>query len=132
VTEWLFPYVETTRSITVRASVSYFAEQSEPQHERWFWSYHIRIENDGDMTVQLLTRHWDIVDARGGHHVVDGEGVVGEQPILHPGDVFDYVSGCPLTTQTGRMEGYYTVCAEDGSTFNIDIPALTLRLPVAA
>lgn len=131
-TEWLFPYAETTRAITVRASVSYLSEQSEPQHERWFWSYHIRIENDGDVAVQLMTRHWDIHDGNGGHHVVDGDGVVGEQPVIQPGDAFDYVSGCPLTTQSGRMQGFYTVHAEDGSAFNIEIPLLTLRLPVAA
>ncbi len=129
---WLFPLGAETRGILVRASVSYLADQSEPENDRWVWSYHIRIENHSDQTVQLLTRHWDITDARGGLHVVDGDGVVGDQPVLNPGQDYDYVSGCPLTTQSGVMEGYYGFIGEDGAQFEVEVPRLDLRAPVTA
>ena len=101
----LFSHSETTRDVTVRVSVSYLPEQSEPAKGRWFWAYHVRIENGGTQTVQLVSRQWTILDGRGGHHEVQGEGVVGEQPVIEPGGSFDYVSGCPLHTPTGSMEG---------------------------
>ena len=94
----LFRYAAETRGFIVRVSVSFLPEQSEVGKGRWFWAYHIRIENEGLMAAQLLTRHWDIRDANGAHHLVDGEGVVGEQPVIKPGGAYDYVSGCPLTT----------------------------------
>jgi ApaG protein len=97
-----FPHSATTREITVRVSVSYLPEQSEPAKGRWFWAYHIRIENGGAKAVQLVSREWTISDGRGIQHEVRGEGVVGEQPVLEPGGSFDYVSGCPLTTPTGN------------------------------
>lgn len=121
-----FPYAEETRSFIVRVSVSFLPEQSETQKGRWFWAYHIRIENQGDMAAQLLTRHWDIRDARGGRHIVDGEGVVGDQPVLKPGSSYDYVSGCPLTTPSGSMQGSYQMLGEDGSRFDIAIPKFAL------
>ena len=125
----LFPHSATTRDITVRVSVSYLPEQSEPGKGRWFWAYHIRIENGGGRAVQLVSREWIISDGRGGRHEVRGEGVVGEQPVLEPGDSFDYVSGCPLTTPTGQMEGRYFMVAADGSSFPIDIPRFPLIAP---
>lgn len=128
----LFPYAETTRGITVRVSVSYLAEQSEPDQGRWFWAYHIRIENDAPMAVQLLTRHWVITDGRGARHSVEGEGVVGEQPMVAPGASYDYVSGCPLGTPTGVMQGSYHMIGEDGSTFDVKIPRFPLVAPVTA
>ena len=128
----LFPYSETTRGITVRVSVSYLPEQSEPQRGRWFWAYHIRIENDGPMAVQLLTRHWVITDGRGARHSVEGEGVVGEQPMIAPADSYDYVSGCPLATPTGAMQGSYHMVGEDGSAFDVKIPRFSLVAPVNA
>jgi ApaG protein len=79
-------------------SVSFLAEQSEPSRGRWFWSYHVRIENGGGGAVQLVSREWTIVDGRGARHEVIGEGVVGEQPVIEPDGSFDYVSGCPLGT----------------------------------
>src|SRR5882762_9907225 len=88
----LFPYAETTGDVVVRVSVSYLPEQSEPGLGRWFWSYHIRIENAGERAVQLMTRHWIITDGRGHQHEVEGEGVVGDQPLIAPGDSYDYVS----------------------------------------
>ena len=96
-----FPFAETTRGVTIRVSVSYLPEQSEPQRGRWFWAYHVRIENEGVQAVRLMTRHWIITDGRGARHSVEGEGVVGEQPLIAPGESYDYVSGCPLATPTG-------------------------------
>jgi ApaG protein len=126
----LFPFTETTRGLTVRVAVSYLVEQSEPDKGRWFWSYHIRIENDGQMAAQLMTRAWTITDGRGAKHLVEGEGVVGDQPVILPGKSYDYVSGCPLTTPTGSMQGSYGMIAEDGSAFDIAIPRFALVAPV--
>jgi len=125
----LFPNVATTRDIRVRVAVSYLAEQSNPDLDRWFWSYHIRIENGSDLSVQLLSRSWRIVDARGTVHEVHGEGVVGETPLIAPGSSFDYVSGCPLDTSSGAMSGSYRMVDEDGSVFDVSIPRFTLTCP---
>lgn len=125
----LFPYVAETRGVTVRVSVSYLAEQSEPAQARWFWAYHIRIENNGERAVQLLTRHWVITDGRGERHSVEGEGVVGEQPLILPGASYDYVSGCPLTTSTGSMQGSYHMLDTEGAAFDVVIPKFALTAP---
>ncbi len=125
----LFPHAATTHGVTVRVSVSYLPEQSEPARGRWFWAYHIRLENEGTQAVQLLTRHWVITDGRGARHSVEGEGVVGEQPLIEPGGSFDYVSGCPLSTPTGAMQGSYRMIAADGATFDADIPRFPLHAP---
>jgi len=128
----LFPYAEETRGVTVRVSVSFLPEQSDPSKARWFWAYHIRLENDGPMAVQLMTRRWSISDGRGARHEIEGEGVVGEQPVLAPGGTYDYVSGCPLTTPTGSMQGSYGMVGEDGSSFDVAIPKFALMAPVTA
>lgn len=125
----LFAHSQTTRDVTVRVSVSYLPEQSEPAKGRWFWAYHVRIENEGTQAVQLVSRQWTILDGRGGHHEVQGEGVVGEQPVIEPGGSFDYVSGCPLHTPTGSMEGRYYMIGEDGATFAAAIPRFPLVAP---
>jgi ApaG protein len=125
----LFPNVAETRGIVVRVSVSYLPEQSEPQRGRWFWSYHVRLENQGPQAVQLLTRRWVITDGRGAKHSVEGEGVVGEQPMIAPGASFDYVSGCPLATPTGQMQGSYHMVDEDGAGFDVAIPRFALLAP---
>jgi ApaG protein len=125
----LFPHSATTREVTVRVSVSFLPEQSEPSKERWFWAYHIRIENDGESAVQLISREWTIVDGSGGRHEVQGDGVVGEQPVIEPGAAFDYVSGCPLNTPTGYMEGCYHMIGEDGGGFSATIPRFPLSAP---
>ncbi|KQN15725.1 Co2+/Mg2+ efflux protein ApaG [Sphingomonas aurantiaca] len=125
----LFPNAATTDGVTVRVSVSYLPEQSEPERGRWFWAYHIRLENEGDETVQLLTRHWVITDGRGARHSVEGEGVVGEQPVIEPGASFDYVSGCPLATPSGAMQGTYRMVREDGAIFDVEIPRFALLAP---
>ena len=128
----LFPHAATTRDITVRVSVSFLPEQSEPGKGRWFWAYHVRVENGARQAVQLVSREWVISDGRGTRHEVRGEGVVGEQPVLEPGASFDYVSGCPLTTPTGAMEGRYFMIGADGSSFPVEIPRFALVAPAVA
>src|SRR5687768_10116604 len=113
----LFPHEATTGDLTVRVAVSFLAEQSAPANGRWFWSYHIRIENRGSRSVQLLARSWIITDGRGAVHEVRGEGVVGEMPLIAPGASYDYVSGCPLPTPTGSMTGSYRMVDEEGASF---------------
>ena len=125
----LFSHALTTGPVTVRVSVSYLPEQSEPQRGRWFWAYHVRIENDGDQPVQLLTRRWIITDGRGARHSVEGEGVVGEQPVIQPGTAYDYVSGCPLATTSGAMQGSYRMVGAYGVTFDAAIPHFALIAP---
>jgi len=122
----LFPNVAVTRGIAVRVAVSFLTEQSDPSSNRWFWSYHVRIENGSDKTVQLLSRSWTIVDGRGSVHEVVGEGVVGEMPLIAPGASYDYVSGCPLETPSGQMSGAYRMVDEDGSAFDVAIPRFQL------
>lgn len=128
----LFSHAATTGDIVVRVSVSFLPEQSEPGKARWFWAYHIRIENGGAAPVKLVSREWVIRDGRGARHEVRGEGVVGEQPVIEPGQSFDYVSGCPLSTPTGAMEGRYFMVASDGSRFPVDIPRFPLVAPAVA
>jgi ApaG protein len=128
----LFPHSATTQGVTVRVSVSFLPEQSDLPRGRWFWAYHIRLENSGNQAVQLLYRHWEITDGRGARHEVRGEGVVGEQPVIEPGASYDYVSGCPLETSTGAMEGSYRMVGEDGVAFDAVIPPFPLIAPVVA
>jgi ApaG protein len=106
----LFPNVAVTREIAVRVAVSFLAEQSDPTSNRWFWSYHVRIENGSERAVQLLSRSWTI----------------GEMPLIAPGASFDYVSGCPLDTPNGMMSGSYRMVDEDGTAFDVDIPRFQL------
>lgn len=128
----LFPFFAATDDIIVRASVSFLPEQSEPDRGRWFWAYHIRIENESDAPVQLLSRRWQITDGHGAVHHVEGEGVVGEQPVVQPGKSYDYVSGCPLTTPTGVMEGHYFMVDAAGRSMQIAIPRFALVAPAIA
>jgi ApaG protein len=126
----LFPYSATTGDIIVRVAVSYLAEQSAPDQGRWFWSYHIRIENNGDGPVQLLSRHWRILDGRGAIHEVRGQGVVGDMPVISAGQSYDYVSGCPLTTSSGSMEGSYQLVDNEGTPVEAQIPKFLLTTPL--
>jgi ApaG protein len=127
--ESFFPYVAVSGPITVRVSVSYLADQSLPSMGRWFWSYHIRLENHGDVAAQLISRHWLITDGNGALSEVEGEGVVGEQPVLMPGSSYDYVSGCPLSTTEGSMEGSYLMVLADGTEMLAAIPHFLLTAP---
>lgn len=128
----LFQHAALTEGITVRVAVNFLPEQSRVEAGKWFWVYHIRIENDSGHTVQLLTRHWRITDARGMVNFVDGDGVVGEQPLLAPGQSHDYVSGCPLNTPQGTMEGHFTFRRDDGALFDAAIPFFPLAAPATA
>lgn len=128
----IFPYAETTQDVTVRVAVTYLAEQSEPDLGKWFWTYHIRIENGRATPVQLLTRQWTIADGRGGLYRREGRGVVGEEPVIQPGCAYDYVSGCPLSTPTGWMEGFYSMLESDGGTFEARIPRFQLIGPAVS
>ncbi|MEO6153228.1 MAG: Co2+/Mg2+ efflux protein ApaG [Croceibacterium sp.] len=128
----LFQHAALTAGVTVRVAANFMLEQSRIEAGRWFWVYHIRIENHRDDTVQLRTRHWRITDARGGISLVDGDGVVGESPILAPGQRHDYVSGCELTTRTGSMEGHYSFIQDDGAMFRVAIPFFPLTAPAMA
>lgn len=128
----LFQHAAMTDGLTVRVAVNFLPEQSRIEAGKWFWVYHIRIENGSDQPVQLLTRHWRITDGRGMVNHVEGEGVVGEQPLLQPGASHDYVSGCPLTTPHGSMEGHYTFRRADGTLFEAAIPFFPLAAPATA
>jgi ApaG protein len=128
----LFQHAAMTDGVTVRVAVNFLPEHSRIEAGKWYWVYHIRIENDGPQAVQLLTRHWRITDGRGMINHVEGEGVVGEQPVLLPGQSHDYVSGCPLSTAHGSMEGHYTFRREDGRLFEAAIPYFPLAAPATA
>lgn len=128
----LFPYSAQTEGVIVRVAVSFLADQSQPKRGHWFWSYHIRLENTGAQEVQLISRRWLITDGRGERHTVEGEGVVGAQPVLGPGESYDYVSGCPLDTAHGAMEGSYRMVRADGRSFDVAIPRFPLAGPAVA
>ena len=129
--EQLFDHAAISHGITVRVSASFLPEQSQVSKGHWFWAYHIRIENNGQQPAQLLTRHWRITDAAGRVSLIEGDGVVGEQPLLLPGQSHDYVSGCPLETPHGSMEGYYGFRRADGTVFEAAIPFFPLAAPAA-
>ena len=124
-------YKKTTRSITITVMPTYLDDQSSPEESHYVWKYHIRIENNGADTVQLRTRYWRITDSMGRVQEVRGPGVVGEQPVLKPGDFYEYVSGTPLPTPSGIMVGTYHMQTEQGEMFQIEIPAFSLDLPDA-
>jgi ApaG protein len=122
-------YSQTTRGITVTVQPVYLDDQSDPTENRYVWAYQVRIDNQGDITVQLLRRHWVITDALGRVQEVRGAGVVGEQPVLKPGQSFEYTSGTPLPTSSGIMVGTYEMEAESGEVFDIAVPAFSLDSP---
>lgn len=122
-------YSETTRSIRISVEPFYVAEQSEPAQERWVFGYRVTIENQGAETVRLLSRYWRITDGLGRVVEVRGEGVVGEQPRLEPGESFRYTSGTPLPTPSGIMVGSYQMTTGDGERFEVAIPAFSLDAP---
>ncbi|TWI14067.1 Co2+/Mg2+ efflux protein ApaG [Aerolutibacter ruishenii] len=107
----------------------YLDEQSEPEQDRYVFAYTIHIRNSGNVPARLLARHWIITDANGKVQEVEGEGVVGEQPWLRPGEDFEYTSGAVLETDLGTMRGSYQLLADDGTHFDAPIPAFTLTVP---
>lgn len=122
-----------TEDIAVSVQSFFLPDQSSPEEDRYIWAYRICIQNDSDRIVQLLTRRWEITDATGYTEVVEGDGVVGEQPVLRPGDHHIYSSGTPLATPTGFMVGHYGMkdLSGDGAgrTYSIAIPAFSLDSP---
>jgi ApaG protein len=122
-------YRAVTRNIAVSVSPEYRAERSDPATAQYFWAYTVEITNQGLETVKLLRRHWIITDGSGQTQEVHGDGVVGEQPVLQPGDSFTYTSGCPLETSHGFMAGHYEMRSDTGELFLIEIPAFSLHLP---
>ncbi len=122
-------YEKVTRNICVSVRPFYLEEQSAPDEDRFVWAYRVNIENRGEDTVQLLQRHWRITDKFGRLQEVNGPGVVGEQPVLKPGESFEYTSGCPLETPSGIMAGSYEMGTPGGEKFNIEIPAFSLDSP---
>ena len=120
-----------TRGIRVQVRSKYVEERSDPSRAEYFFAYHIRIDNEGERTVQVLSRHWLITDAEGRVEEVRGPGVVGEQPVLQPGESFEYTSACPLTTPFGSMEGSYQMRCADGESFDARIAPFTLAEPRA-
>lgn len=122
-------YTATTRDIHVTVRPIFLEDQSSPPDNHYVWAYHVRIENRGGATVQLRNRHWVITDALGRIQEVRGAGVVGEQPVLKPGETFEYTSGTPLPTPSGIMEGSYQMEGEDGERFDVRIPPFSLDSP---
>ena len=122
-------YSQTTRAITVTVKPFFLEDQSSPSDSHYVWAYHVRIENQGPETVQLRNRHWRITDSLGRVQEVRGAGVVGEQPVLKPGDSFEYTSGTPLPTPSGFMVGTYQMETADGQRFDVAVPAFSLDSP---
>lgn len=120
---------KTDYSIKVAAQAFYLEEQSDPDQERYVFAYTVLIQNQGSIAARLLSRHWIITDANGKIEEVRGEGVVGEQPYLRPGQGFQYTSGAVLETAVGSMKGSYQMLADDGMTFDADIPPFVLSIP---
>lgn len=114
---------------TVTASPQFIAEQSDPEADQYVFAYTVTVHNTGEMTARLLSRHWVITDADGKVEEVKGDGVVGEQPLLRPGEAFRYTSGCPLETPVGSMRGTYHCVAEDGTHFDASVPEFVMSMP---
>lgn len=123
------PYSATTDGIRVSVRPIYLEDQSSPGDGHFVWAYQVRIENLGERTVQLRNRNWTITDAAGRVQEVHGPGVVGEQPVLGPGDSFEYTSGCPLSTPSGMMVGSYEMELAGGDMLEVAIPAFSLDSP---
>jgi ApaG protein len=122
-------YSATTNAITVTVNPVYLDDQSDPDESHFVWAYQVRIENNGQNTIQLRSRYWNITDANGLVQEVRGDGVVGEQPILEPGEAFEYTSGTPLQTPSGIMLGSYQMETEDGDWIDVKVPAFSLDSP---
>jgi ApaG protein len=123
------PYEQVTRGIRVRVSPQYADDQSTPDEGYYFWTYTVEIANECEETVQLKSRVWRITDAHGRTEEVRGPGVVGQTPVIPPGQSFTYTSGCPLPTPSGIMAGSYQMTGEGGEMFDVTIPAFSLDSP---
>ena len=119
-------YTKTTRAIKITVKSFFLDERSSPEQHKFFWAYQVTIENTGQETVTLKNRYWKIIDAHGHQVEVEGEGVIGQQPTINPGMVFEYTSGTPLSTPSGFMVGRYEMHNSLGESFSVDIPAFSL------
>ncbi len=122
-------YSSETHSIVVTVEPAYLERESDQTIGRYFWAYHVTIQNNSSIEVQLVSRYWHITDAMGRVEEVRGEGVVGETPVLAPGGAFDYTSGCPLGTPSGIMRGAYQMKSQNGDILEVEIPAFSLDIP---
>jgi ApaG protein len=122
-------YEEITRDIKIAVEPDFLEDQSEPDENRYLWSYRVTIENKSKIAVQLLSRYWRITDARGRIREIRGEGVIGEQPVIAPGRAYEYTSGAPLETASGFMTGTYHMRASTGESFEVGIPMFALESP---
>lgn len=123
-------FTETTRDVRVTVRAFFLVDQSEPERGRYVWAYRVNIANEGRQTVQLLRRSWSITDALGRTQRVHGDGVVGERPVLDPGESFEYTSSTPLSTPSGFMRGaYHMVATTTGEAFDVAIPGFSLDSP---
>ena len=122
-------YTKTTKKISITVNPYFLEDQSEPEDQHYVWAYQVTINNLGKESVQLKNRYWKIIDSNGSKQEVKGEGVVGEQPILNPGEKFEYTSGTPLSTPSGFMGGHYEMETKEGKIFEAVIPQFSLDSP---
>ena len=122
-------YSKTTNGVTVTVTPYFLDDQSSPQESHFVWAYQVNIKNSGNSSIKLNRRNWLIIDANGKVINVQGEGVVGEFPIIEPGESYEYTSGTPLKTNNGIMQGFYLVSQDNGEKLKIDIPAFSLDSP---
>jgi ApaG protein len=122
-------YEAETDGIVVRVKPAFLEDESSPEEHRFIWAYHVQIENRGSRTFQLMTRHWRITDREGRVQEVNGSGVVGQNPVLAPGETFEYTSGCPLSEPSGVMQGTYRLEDEEGGMLEAKIPLFALDSP---
>ena len=125
----MYVYERKTRDIRVQVKPAFLDDQSDPDETHYLWSYTVTIENNGEEPVQLLSRYWHITDGHGRSQEARGPGVVGAQPVIEPGQTFQYTSGCPLPTASGHMVGRYQMQTASGESFEADIPAFLLESP---
>ena len=122
-------YSKTTKNISITVNPYFLEEQSEPDDQHYVWAYQVTIDNQSKEKIQLINRYWKIIDSNGTKQEVSGQGLVGEQPVLNPGEKFEYTSGTPLSTPSGFMEGYYEMETIEGVKFEAYIPQFSLDSP---
>ena len=122
-------YSKTTKKINITVKPYYLEDQSEPEDQHYVWAYKVTINNQSKETVQLKNRYWKITDSVGNIREVKGAGVIGEQPVLRPGEKYEYTSGAPLNTPSGFMGGYYEMTHNNGNQFEVEIPLFSLDSP---
>ena len=122
-------YQADTDNISVMVQPQFLDDESDPNTHQYFWAYHVRIENGGQQPIQVIRRHWTIINSYGSRQEIFGDGIVGEQPILQPGEAFEYTSAAPLSTPGGMMLGTYDVSRDGNALMSVTIPAFSLDSP---